>query len=174
MQVSALRRVGTRAAALVGALLALSLFVAASAGATTFTWYSVLSGQDIIASHLPANGSASGSATFNVNTSTNQLCGTIGWSGVASPVVFGHIHEGQYGVPENPAYTINLFGPNFNGAPNPVSFCAIVPGPVVAQMFHYPEFFNVVVHNKQFPGGAIRGQLGGGTLKCQLGLCPGP
>ena len=32
----------------------------------------------------------------------------------------------------------------------------------------------VTIHTTSFPGGAIRGQLGGGNLICELNLCPGP
>ena len=85
MHVSALRRVGL----LLGALLAGGLLAAGSASATTYSWSVALSGQDVIASHLPAIASATGSASFTANDSTNQICGTFSWSGVASPVVFG-------------------------------------------------------------------------------------
>jgi hypothetical protein len=161
---------------LVGAVLAAGLLTAGSAGATTYGWSVALSGQDVIASGLPAIASATGSATITADSSTNRICGTFSWSGVASPVAFGHIHEGRYGTPENPAFTVNLFGPDLSGAPNPVTGCTILPGPVMAQMGRFPEYFNVVVHNKQFPGGALRGQLGSGNIVCQLKptLCPGP
>ena len=106
--------------------------------------------------------------------SAGSRSATVGWSNIAAPVVAGHIHEGQAGVPENPGYTINLFGPSLFGASNPVSGCTIVPRPVIGEMFRFPEFFNIVVHNEQYPAGAIRGELGGGSLKCQLNLCPGP
>jgi hypothetical protein len=175
MYLSARRR-GARLVAIVAAALTVALVGAASAGATTYSWSVTLSGSDVIASHLPANPSASGSASITANDATNQVCATISWSGLASPVVAGHIHEGQYGVPENPAVTINLFGPNLSGAPNPVSGCTIVPGPVMKELARFPEYFNVVVHNKQYPAGAIRGQLGYGNIVCQAapGLCPGP
>ena len=102
------------------------------------------------------------------------MCGTFSWSGVASPIVAGQIHEGQRGEPANPAVTINLFGPDFpNGAPNPVTGCATVPGALIDQMERYSAYFNIVVHNQQFPAGAIRGQLGCATLLFNW-TCSGP
>ena len=165
MHVFVLRRPALCAALLVGALLAVGSLAAGSAGAATFSWSVPLSGQDIIASGLPAIGSASGSASITGDDVANRMCGTFSWSGVASPVVFGHIHEGQRGQVENPAVTVNLFGPDYpNGASNPVTGCTTVPGALIDKMERYAAYFNVVVHNQQFPGGAIRGQLGCGTL----------
>jgi hypothetical protein len=35
-------------------------------------------------------------------------------------------------------------------------------------MVKYPEEFMVTIHTSSYPGGAIRGQLGGGVLICQV------
>jgi hypothetical protein len=171
MKLSLLRRVSMRAGVATGALLAAGLLAAGTAGATTYSWSVPLSGQDVIASGLPAIASATGSASISGDTAANRMCGTFSWSGVAAPVAFGHIHQGQYGQVENPAVTIQFFADPL-GAPNPVSGCAVVPGPVITEMAKYQWLFNVVVHNKQFPGGALRGQLGG--FICEEPLCPGP
>jgi hypothetical protein len=153
-----------RVALLVGAALAAGLLAAASAGAATFSWSVSLSGNNVIASGLPASTSAFGSASITGDDVANTMCGTFSWSGVASPVVFGHIHGGWSSQTENPAVTINLFGPDLNGAPDPVTGCTIVPGALIDEMNRYSAYFNVVVHNQQFPGGAIRGQLECATL----------
>jgi CHRD domain len=167
------RRVGGRVALLAAALLAVGLVGAGSAGATTFSWSVAMTGQDVIDSGLPAIASATGSASITANDATNQICGTFSWSGVASPVAFGHIHEGQKGVVENPGFTVNLFGPDLSGAPNPVTGCTILPGTVIDEMARTSAFFNVVIHNQQFPGGALRGQLGSGSIFCK-DICPPP
>jgi hypothetical protein len=169
-------RLVARVGVLSAALLAAGLLAAATASATTYSWSVALSGQDVIASGLPAIASATGTASITADTSANRMCGTFSWSGVAAPVAFGHIHEGQYGQVENPGVTIQFFAQPF-GAPNPVSGCAIVPGPVIDQINTFGHYFNVVVHNKQFPGGAIRGQIGGTAISgCypRRILCPGP
>jgi hypothetical protein len=164
MHVLVRRRFALRAALLTAGVLAAGLLAAATAGATTYSWSVPLSGQAVIASGLPANASASGTANITANTANNQVCGSFTWSGVASPVVAGHIHEGEAGSPENPGVTINLFGPNLSGAASGVSGCTIVPGTLIDEMNRYSAYFNVVVHNKQYPAGAIRGQLGCANL----------
>ena len=168
------RRLALRRAVLVGALLALVSIATASANAATFSWSVPLSGQDVIASGLPATASASGSASLTGDDVANRVCGTFSWSGVANPVVAGQIHLGERGQKPNPAVTINLFGPDFpSGASNPVTGCATVPGTLIDEMDRYSGEFNVVVNNQQFPAGAIRGQLGCANLLFNW-TCSGP
>lgn len=166
MHVFGMRRLALRVTLLGGALLATAALAAGSAGAATISWSVALSGQDVINSGLPANANASGHADITGDDSNNRMCGTFTWTNVASPVAFGHIHEGEAGQPENPAVTINFFGPstNLNGFQSGVTGCTTVPNALIDDMDRYGAYFNVVVHNQQFPGGAIRGQLGCGTL----------
>lgn len=160
------RRIAPRVALLAGALLAAGLLAASSAGAATISWSVPLTGQAVIDSGLPADASATGHADITGDDSNNRMCGTFTWSNVHSPVGFGHIHEGEAGQPENPAVTINLFGPptNTNGFSSGVSGCTTVPNALIDDMNRYGAYFNVVVHTIQYPGGALRGQLGCGTL----------
>jgi CHRD domain-containing protein len=167
------RRLALRRALLVGTFLALTAIVTATADAATYSWSVPLSGQNVIASGLPAIASATGSASITGDDTTNTMCGTFSWSGVASPVLAGQIHEGESGEPANPAVTINLFGPDFpTGASSPVTGCATVPGALIDEMDRYSAYFNVVVSNEQYPAGAIRGQLGCATLLFNS-TCPG-
>jgi hypothetical protein len=134
-----------------------------------------MSGAQQTESGLPGDPDGTGTATISANTDTNQLCATVSWSNISNPVVAGHIHQGYRGHPENPAFTLNLFGPNVGGSANPTSGCTIAPGPVVTAMARAPELFMVVVHNQEYPWGALRGQLRNGPL-CQVispGLCVG-
>src|SRR4051794_31683090 len=112
------RRIAAGTGLFAGPLLVVGLLGAGPADA--ITWTVPLSGQAVIDSHLPASAGGSGTATITADDSANRVCGTFTWSGVASPVVAGHIHEGQYGQPENPGVTINLFGPNINRAASSV------------------------------------------------------
>jgi hypothetical protein len=132
-----------------------------------------LSGAEQSRSGIPGDPDGTGSATIKLNRSTNQVCSTVSWSNIAAPVVAGHIHQGSSGQPENPGWTVNLFGPNIGGASSGVSGCALFPNHMVAQMIRHPQLFNVVVHNQAFPAGAIRGRLGSGQLLCQVdpGFC---
>ncbi|MFL5910839.1 MAG: CHRD domain-containing protein [Gaiellaceae bacterium] len=169
MHLSILRRL---ALCTVAALLAVGV---GSASAETFTWTSDLSGQDVIDSGLPADPAATGHASFTADDVANRVCGTFTWSGINSPVGFGHIHYGWKGQPENVAVTINLFGPptSLSGFQSGVSGCAIVPGTEIDEIDRFSSYFNVVVHTVQYPGGAIRGQVGCSDLLIHYVQCTG-
>jgi hypothetical protein len=154
-------------AVIVAAVLAAGLVAAAPAGANTYSWSVPMNGATQSASHLPGDPDGTGNANITANTATNQVCGTFTWSNIAPPVVFGHIHQGSYGQPEMPGFTINLFGPVLAGAPSGVSGCALVPGNVISLMASYPEQFLVVVHSQAYPYAPIRGQLGSGSTVCK-------
>jgi hypothetical protein len=166
-------------AGIAAAVFAAALVAAATANATVYTWNVSMDGQQQIASHLPGDPDGTGSATIIADSGNNSICGQFFWQNVSAPVGFGHIHEARAGQPENPGFTINLFGPptNLNGFPSGTQGCTIVPGAVIDQMARKASFFMVTIHNAEFPGGAIRGQLAapGRTIFCDLGtLCPGP
>ena len=163
----------------VAAVFAAALWGAASAGATTYSWNVSMDGAQQCASHLPCDPDGSGTAAITANTANNQVCGTFTWSNVSGPVGFGHIHQARPGQPENVGFTINLFGPptSTSGFPSGTSGCAIVPGAVIDEMANYPSFFMATIHNTEYPGGPIRGQLEppGRNIWCDLSiLCPGP
>jgi hypothetical protein len=160
----------------VTAVVVAALATASSAGATTYSWNVAMDATQQCASHLPCDAGASGTALITADTNANQVCGTFNWSGIHGAVGFGHIHQAEAGVPENVAFTINLVGPptSTSGFQSPVSGCTIVPTQVQSLMARFPQEFMVTIHTTSFPGGAIRGQLGGGNLICELNLCPGP
>jgi hypothetical protein len=162
-------RAGIAAAAVVAALLA-----ASPAGANTYTV--TMDGAQQCASGLPCDPDGSGTAVINVDPLSSQVCGTFNWTNVAAPVGFGHIHEAAPGQPENPGFTINLFGPptSLNGFPSGTSGCMAVTKYVSQLLVKYPYMFMVTIHNTQYPGGAIRGQLGPGRFCDFLGICPLP
>ena len=166
---SASRRLAT---AVGGALVAGALAFTGSASAVT--WSVSMSGAKQTASGIPGDPNGTGSASITGYPSQNRLCATVSWSNIAQPVVAGHIHEGAAGQPENPAWTINLFGPNINGTSNPVSACTTVTAQQINAMNKTPWLFNVVVHNQAYPAGAIRGQLGPGGLCQVLDVCVDP
>jgi hypothetical protein len=178
MHSSQSRRRALRAGVIVAALVA-ALMAAATAGATSYTWNVSMDGRQQIRSGLPGDADGTGSATITADSVSNRMCGQFFWQNVSGPVGFGHIHEGYAGHPENPGFTINLFGPptSTSGFQSGVTGCTIVPGPVIDQMARKGSFFMVTIHNTEFPGGAIRGQLepAGRTIWCDIGvLCPGP
>jgi hypothetical protein len=154
---------------MVTALVAASMFAAVSA-ASAADWTVPMTAADQCASHLPCDAGASGSAHIYTGSNANQLCGTFTWSGIHGAVGFGHIHQAEYGKPENVAYTINFFGPptSLAGFQSGVTGCTVVPAAQQGLMAKYPEEFMVTIHTTSYPGGAIRGQLGGGVLICQI------
>jgi hypothetical protein len=127
----------------------------------TYSFTVPLSAADQNATGIPGDPGGTGTSSINMNVATNQVCATTSWSGVDSPVGAAHIHGGGYGQPENPAITISLFPPDLiNGKPSPQSGCALAPPGLMWVMNQCPAQFNVVVHSKKHPVGAIRGQLG--------------
>ena len=162
-------RAGIAAAAVAAALLA-----ASPAGADTFNVS--MDGVQQCASHLPCDPDGSGTAVITIDPGSGSVCGTFNWTNVAAPVGFGHIHQAAPGQPENVGFTINLFGPPTNpaGFPSGTSGCFGVGKIVAQQMVKYPYMFMVTIHNTEYPGGAIRGQLGPGRLCDFLDICPLP
>ena len=174
------RSKGRRAALRAGiaaAVVAASMFAAVSS-ASAYGWNVTMTAADQCASGLPCDAGASGTANIYTGSNANQLCGTFSWSGIHGNVGFGHIHQAEYGKPENLGFTINLFGPptSLNGFQSGVTGCTVVPAQVQAEMARFQQEFMVTIHTTSYPGGAIRGQLGYGKLICEIssGLCPGP
>ena len=168
---------------MVAAVVAASMFAAVST-ASAYDWNVSMDAAQQCASGLPCDSGASGSAHIWTNVGAQpqySLCGQFWWSNVHGAVAFGHIHQAERGKPENVAFTINLFGPPqntydlVNGERSTVVGCTAVPMQVQALMAKYPQEFMVTIHSSAFPGGNIRGQLGSGTLVCQVSpaLCPG-
>lgn len=166
------RSIGRRAllrGGMVAALAAASMFAAVSS-ASAYDWTVSMTAAQQCASHLPCDAGASGSAHIYTGSNANQLCGTFTWTGIHGAVGFGHIHQAEAGKPENVAYTINFFGPPTNtaGFSSGVTGCTVVPAAQQSLMAKYPEEFMTTIHTTSYPGGAIRGQLGGGVLICQV------
>ncbi len=113
---------------------------------------------------------AMGTATFNINVGHETLCYTLSWTGIggtdADPtndaIWGGHIHQAPAGVAGGIA--IHLFGapmeaPTAYGSTATVSDCVTVPREELVDLFADLENYYINIHNDEFPGGAIRGQL---------------
>jgi hypothetical protein len=110
---------------------------------------------------IPGDPGATGTSNITFDLNGNRVCADTQWFGVDSPVVAGHIHGGARGQPENPAITISLFPANFmNGVPSPARACTSVPSAELWAIAQCPRQFNVVIHSKAHPVGALRGQMG--------------
>src|SRR5689334_6164781 len=109
---------------MVAAIVAASMFAAVSS-ASAYSWNVGMDAAQQCASGLPCDAGASGTANIFTGSNANQLCGTFSWSGVHGSVGFGHIHQAEYGKPENIAFTINFFGPptSLSGFQSPTTGC---------------------------------------------------
>ncbi len=132
----------------------------------TFSFSVPLSERMQTATGVKGDLGGSGTSSITMNAGTNTVCATTSWSGIDSPVVMAHIHQGGYAKPENPAITISLFAPDMlNGRSSPASGCDTVPAAEMDFIRKCPGLFNVVVHSQKHPVGAIRGQLGSNCIR---------
>jgi CHRD domain len=142
------------------ATLSVGLVTATSASAIALPFHATLSGNDITASTdglVKGAPNGTGTISLSLDSTVNQVCWSVSFSGFSNPQ-FGHIHQGAFGVPENPAFTVPLWT-NLNGQASGTSGCSLaIPGQIEAIEL-LPSQFNVVLHNQQFPVGAVRGQI---------------
>ena len=102
---------------------------------------------------------ASGQADLRLNQGKNRVCFEVSWADVDGEVFAGHIHVGPPG--EAGPVVVTLFTGSFAGT-DAVSGCAEgVDRSLVKAIRKDPTAYYVNVHsNPDFPGGAVRGQLG--------------
>lgn len=93
-----------------------------------------------------------GTATVRVNPGKGQLCYSIRVSGIA-PATMAHIHEAPAGSA----------GPVVQGLQAPTggssNGCVSIGRELALEIIREPSDYYVNVHNAEFPGGALRGQL---------------
>ena len=108
------------------------------------------------ASEVPGPGDTdgTGSATVTVDTATNQICVDIRVSAIATATA-AHIHPGAAGAANPPVVVLT--------APTPTSATCVTDATNAPLIVAAPANFYVNVHNGDFPGGAIRGQLAAST-----------
>ena len=100
------------------------------------------------------NGDAdgTGTATITIDDAANQLGTTLQVSGIA-PATAAHIHRGAAGTSGPPV--VPLDAPSDGES----SECDGIAQELLDEILANPAGFYVNVHNADFPGGAIRGQL---------------
>lgn len=100
-----------------------------------------------------------GKARINLQTIDSRVCFRVNWRNIASPNA-SHIHEG--GPNEAGPVVVALFA---SEDPLPATLLGVrgcveeVEPALIRRIKRNPEDFYVNVHNADFPGGAIRGQL---------------
>lgn len=91
---------------------------------------------------------------FGVDASRATLCYVLLVDKIA-PATAAHIHRGAQGT--NGPVVVNLARPEDGNSAD-----CVTPGETLAQeILANPSRFYVNVHNADYPGGAVRGQLGG-------------
>jgi len=121
----------------------------AAAGGRPFTT-NLTGAAEVTAAGVPNQGDldGTGSATLRVNPGLGEVCWTITVSGIA-PVSAAHLHVA-------PSTTT---GPVVVGLNPYTSGCTEVSRDLARAIIRNPAAYYVNVHNAQFPGGALRGQL---------------
>jgi hypothetical protein len=112
---------------------------------------------DKLSAHLGGAGSAdtdgAGHASFTIDSAKNEVCYDLMVEKI-QPATMAHIHIGAAGASGGVA--VPLAKPDAAGKS---SGCAVVAPDVVKAILANPAGYYVNVHNAEFPGGAIRGQL---------------
>lgn len=103
------------------------------------------------------NGSptGSGSATFVVNKSKGTICYSFRAKGLTQ-IIGVHIHAGAAGVDGQVLVTMNAKKLNAKG-----ETCVKESSTILSQITSNPSGYYFNIHTKQFPAGAVRGQLRG-------------
>jgi hypothetical protein len=134
----------------------LMLGAAPAASAQGLQFFAVLLGGNEVSSTGDADaGDQNGYGSAYVTFAGNELCYAIFVHEVANPNA-AHIHSGKAG--ENGGIFIALTPPA-SGDSGHISDCLNVTAKQRNQIRNKPNEFYINVHNSQFPGGALRGQL---------------
>lgn len=101
----------------------------------------------------PADPDGSGTATITLNHGQGQVCWELTASNIASATA-AHIHVAPVGV--NGPVVVPLSPPTSGSSSGCVDG---VNQDLIKAIIQNPEAYYVNVHNAEYPGGAIRGQL---------------
>ena len=96
-----------------------------------------------------------GTAALTLNRGTGEVCWDIAVEDITLPALAAHIHEAPAGVPGD--VVVTLGAPGEDGTS---TGCTTADRALVKDITKNPSEYYVNVHNLDFPGGALRGQLG--------------
>lgn len=102
----------------------------------------------------PADPDGSGTAWLTLNPGQGEVCWVIFVEGITLPATAAHIHEAPAGV-AGPV-DIALSAPDATGW---ASGCRSADHDQILEIMKDPADYYVNVHNTDYPGGALRGQL---------------
>jgi hypothetical protein len=149
----------THCAALIAALfatLAVGVGVAAAADggrplSTTMTGANEAPG--------PGDPDATGQASLTLNQGQGKVCFQLSWADIDGEVFAAHIHVAPAGSPG--PIVVPLFSGTFAGTDSASGCVEDVDPELIKAIRQNPSAYYVNVHSRpNFPGGAIRGQLG--------------
>jgi hypothetical protein len=107
----------------------------------------------------PGDPNATGQADLTLNQGQNEVCFEISWADVDGEVFAGHIHVGPAGSPG--PIVVTLFTGSFAGTASAAGCAQNVDADLIKAIRQDPSAYYVNVHSRpNFPGGAVRGQLG--------------
>ena len=102
----------------------------------------------------PGNGNGVASVTLNPDTGT--VCYSMVYN-LAPPATAAHIHRGEAGT--NGPIVVPFFTSTPAASDSPSGCTQGVDAGLIQEIMANPTGFYVNVHNADFPGGALRGQL---------------
>lgn len=102
----------------------------------------------------PGDIDGKGEAKITLKMEEHQVCWEIKVKKITLPARAAHIHFGLTGV-AGPV-VVTLSAPNAEGISRG---CTTVDHELHMNLYMHPEQYYVNVHNADFPGGAVRGQL---------------
>lgn len=106
----------------------------------------------------PGDPNATGQIDLTFNQGAGEICFDASWADIDGEVFAAHIHLAPTGEPG--PVVVPLFAGSFEGT-DAVSDCVAADPGLVKAIRKDPTAYYVNVHSRpDFPGGAIRGQLG--------------
>jgi hypothetical protein len=107
----------------------------------------------------PGDPNATGQADLTLNQGQNEVCFDISWADIDGEVFAGHIHVAPAGSPG--PIVVTLFTGAFAGTDSVTGCAENVDKNLLKAIRQDPSAYYVNVHSRpNFPGGAVRGQLG--------------
>lgn len=95
----------------------------------------------------------SGIMQLTLNQGQGEICWDLDVSGIANPTR-AHIHDGEAGV--NGGIVVSFF----DSSPGTLNGCVDgVEKELIKDVRQNPQNYYINVHNAEYPGGALRGQL---------------
>lgn len=113
--------------------------------------------QEVPVKDGPAVGDPDGKAVALVKVKGNRITFALSWNGIDRPTL-GHIHQGATGT--NGDVKVGLFTtPMPSTVQSAAGQTSVTDAALARQLRTDPADFYVNLHTKEFPGGAVRGQL---------------